>query len=477
MRSRLLVGLCAAAAACSRTPAGAPPPAEFLLASEDSTFWVATAGSEVHVRGVPITLARYGGRFYELYTADDDFSYDNALLVGERLYRRDLVTGDSAAVFTDTAVVRIAADYARNHPDDRPLGPDEDGDPNPETTATAEVDVLGVFGPYVSYEYHVDVDLPGQLPWHSTRRGVIDLRNGADVRVADLFGNAAAQTVESGGRERFSAMRDSVLAARLSMQGEDLRAADAFLRLQFDPRSFTLSSDDRKPSVGFDIPGRGEGRAGDGITLDGVALDPTSWWKEIAPDYSVSNDAGDDLWDHSRYRVLARYDTSGEVAKISLADSTRREWPVVNAAGPLQRIEWLDDPRVTAADRTALLKAFNSAASYDETSRVAVRQSPIALRSVRYARHKGCQGKPARDLRAHDARACEQHGARVRRGGAVDDGQDGGHFGVSSQPRERGHRVDRSRGLPRTHTSRRLGHHEGQRQLRRAHFDGSGRAR
>src|SRR5689334_19234738 len=139
--------LCAAAAACSRSskPAGPPPPrAEFLLTSPDSVFWVATTEGDVHVRGVPMTLARYAGRFYELYTTDDDFSYDNALLLGERLYRRDLITGDSAAVFTDTAVVRIAADYARNHPDERPLGPDEEGEQNPDTQATSQVDVTGI---------------------------------------------------------------------------------------------------------------------------------------------------------------------------------------------------------------------------------------------------------------------------------------------------------------------------------------------
>lgn len=477
MRFRLLAGLCAAGIACSRSPSAAPPRAEFLVASQDSTFWVAAAGDDVRVRGVPMTLARYGGRFYELYTADDDFSYDDALLVGERLYRRDLLTGDSAAVFTDTTVVRIAANYARNHPDERPLRPNEDGDPDPETSATAEVDVVGIFGPYVSYEYHVDVDMPGERPWHSTRRGVLDLRSGADVQLADLFGTAAADSLEASGRAHLSAMRDSVLAERLTMHGDDLRGADAFLRLRFDPRSFTLSSDDRKPSVAFEIPGRGEGGAGEAIPLEAMALSPTPWWREISAQFPVSNDAGDDIWSHSRYRVLARYDTSGEIAKISLADSSRREWPVVTAAGPLERIEWLDDPRLTQTDRNALLKAFNAAASYDETARVALRQSPFALRFARYARYQSCQGKSARNVRAHDARTCEQHGARVRRRGSVDDGQDGGHFRVSSQPRERGHRVDRPRGLSRAHTPRRSGHHEGQRQLRRANLDGSGRPR
>ena len=36
---------------------------------------------ETHVRGAPILLAHYDGRWYELYTTDDDFSYDDALLL------------------------------------------------------------------------------------------------------------------------------------------------------------------------------------------------------------------------------------------------------------------------------------------------------------------------------------------------------------------------------------------------------------
>src|ERR1041384_2164356 len=120
-RPFLAVLVLACAVACSGRNAAAPPPrAEFLLSSQDSTFWVATTAGAVHVRGVPITLARYGGRFYELYTADDDFSYDDALLLGERLYRRDIVSGDSIVLFADTAVARLAASYGRAHPDEEP---------------------------------------------------------------------------------------------------------------------------------------------------------------------------------------------------------------------------------------------------------------------------------------------------------------------------------------------------------------------
>ena len=64
-------------------------------------------------------------------------------------------------MFADTVVPRFAKEYALAHPGERPLSPDDEGDANPSTNVTAEVDILEVYGPYVSYEYHVDMEVPG----------------------------------------------------------------------------------------------------------------------------------------------------------------------------------------------------------------------------------------------------------------------------------------------------------------------------
>jgi len=68
-------------AACSRRDrtdaAGAlppPPRAEFLVATQDSTFWVSTNGRAIRTRGAPLTLAQYDGHFFEIFLADDDRS-------------------------------------------------------------------------------------------------------------------------------------------------------------------------------------------------------------------------------------------------------------------------------------------------------------------------------------------------------------------------------------------------------------------
>src|SRR5262249_20334512 len=161
-----------------------------------------------------------------------DFSFPDASLVGERLYRRDLLTGDSTLVFSDTVVPRVAKEYALAHPGERPLGPDDEPDANPSTTVTAEVDILEVYGPYASYEYHVDMSIPGRPLWHSTRQGVIDLRTGRPQTVLDLFGGAEGERLVAASRRAYQHTRDSLRTARDQMSDDDRRAADALGRLQ-----------------------------------------------------------------------------------------------------------------------------------------------------------------------------------------------------------------------------------------------------
>jgi hypothetical protein len=422
--------------ACSGSRAGrrdVPPSAEFLVNTSDSTFWVSTATGESHVRGVPLVLARYGGRYYELYTADDDRSYDDALLLGERLYRRDLLTGDSTIVFADTTVPRIADAYASSHPDAIPLSPDEEGSDDPSTSATAEVDILDVIGPYVSYEYHIDVDLRGRRPWHSTRRGVLDLRTARPSQLTDLFGASTANRVAAAGRRIYQAAVDSIVRAHSSVGGA--RAARMLAGLHFDDRSFSLTTLGGSPAVSFGVPGQGTGAAGSIVELDPLKVDSVSWWTPAAEGIAQTDAAGDDSWTGNGYRLLARYDTSGDVARFSIADSSRREWPIGDISAPIRRVDWLDRPALSKTERRALLQAFDQASAYDENARVATsRSSPNLHLATINASLQARSRKPTRNVRAHDARARQQHGTRVRRRGAVDDGQVRRNRRVSTQP-------------------------------------------
>src|SRR5687767_6906927 len=122
--SRFVPLLVLALMAC-RTERVAPPRAEFLIAAGDSSFWVRSLNGRLKIRGAPLQLARLNGRFHEIYVADDDRSHYDALIVGQRVLRRDLLTGDSVAIFEDTTAASIERWYRGEHPND-PRVPAED---------------------------------------------------------------------------------------------------------------------------------------------------------------------------------------------------------------------------------------------------------------------------------------------------------------------------------------------------------------
>ena len=378
VRSVLILFALAACGTKNRTSSETPPPpqAEFLMATQDSTFWISTSGLNVRTRGAPITLARYDGRFFELFLADDNLSYPDALLVGLRVYRRDLASGDSTVVFTDTIVPRIAREYASSHPGVRPLSPDEDGNQDPTTQATADVEVVDVHGPYLSFDYHVDVAVRGRDPWHATRRGVIDLRSGRTARVEDIFPPSVASTlIDSGKRELVSAI-DSLR----HHGGESARRAIAALaQTRFDERSFVLTVPDSQLAVEFGVPLRGTDAPDEALALEALTPPHPSWWPEIAHEFATAA-ADVDRWQHygeSGYDVVGRYDSSAETARISLSDRAH-EWAVRVVSAPVLHVFWLDRPPIDSTQRRALTRAFDEASLYDD-----------ATRTVRHERGEG----------------------------------------------------------------------------------------
>ena len=389
------------AAACGpRDPSalskgGSPPPhAEFLVATQDSTFWIATKGTTVRARGAPLTLAQFDGRFFEIYLADDDRSYQDALLVGLRVYRRDLLKGDSTLVFEDSVVPRISREYGVAHPGAHRLAPVEDGAEDPSTQAMADLQVVDVHGPYLSFEYHVDVTTRGGDPWHATRRGVIDLRSGRTVRVSDLFAPAVAAALIDSGKHELASAVDSL---RRDTRDHTKRAAKELARARFDERSFVLTVPDSQLAVEFDVPQRGANAPDEVIPLDALRPPPPNWWQDLAHGFASVGD-NLDRWrrfGETGYDVLARYDSSAETARLSLSDHVR-EWPVRAVAAPVLHVFWLDRPPLDSATRRALAKAFDEAAQYDEATRTVRdvrRSSPRVLfvttrRPIHLARHR-----------------------------------------------------------------------------------------
>lgn len=368
-------------------PPGPPPPsAEFLLWAGDSTFWVSAGASGARMRGSPILLARYGGRFFEIYVADDDRSYYDAVLIGQRLYRRDLITGDSAAVYTDTLVPKLAERYATQHPAERPLSPQEEPSDDPRTVVTSELEIVDLFGPLLIFEQHTDAEVIGGESWHATSRGAVDLRSGKVATVRTLFGDSIGRRVVAEGRQRFAEALDSVLAAPHERARRASRALGAF---EFDERSFTLARDGERPAVAFLVPGAGDDAEGLILPLPPIPVSATDWWRDVRATLPCGDDElSGDRWRQVGYDVIARDSPDGERAALFLRDSSALEWRVGGVQAPARRLYALDNPPVDSASRAALARAFNESALYSDDARVvrfekrAPRRSPTATDHV-----------------------------------------------------------------------------------------------
>jgi hypothetical protein len=186
------VAMLVLAGGCALPPAP-PPAAEFLVSAGDQTYWVRSDRSGLRIRGSPLILARTGGRYYEVYVGEIDRSYPRALFSGERIFRRDLASGDSAIIYDDTTVVRMAADYRRRHPRAPILGPEDDPEDEIEVSAVGETDILNVLGPYVALEHRLSVEHADEHSQDDTTRAVIDLRNGKPVGLDRMLRDSTIQ--------------------------------------------------------------------------------------------------------------------------------------------------------------------------------------------------------------------------------------------------------------------------------------------
>lgn len=343
------------------------PRAEFIVSGGDSTYWVESDGEGIRMRGTPMVVARLDDRFRELYVVDDDHSYEGALFVGQRLYQRDLATGDSTEIFRDTLVPALARRFARENPDARPLPPDEDPGEEPEVTATAEVSVIGVHGPYLSLEYHADTTGKTDDVWHMTQHIVVDLRTGQQVTVEEVVGAEQARAALARGRALYQETLDSI---RRDQRPEARRASQSLGSFRFDPRSFALTAPNGTLMIAFSAPGQGHGGEGFVMPMRPIGIVEPAWWAGARDALPSSTGEREERWARPGYAVRVVYDTAGP-ARLTIADSAGREFLAGPVSAPVHRIYWLDQPAITKTQRDALVKAFDEAAMYDDAARTA----------------------------------------------------------------------------------------------------------
>jgi hypothetical protein len=360
------LALLLASAAC-RHPHASPPAGEFLVLAGDSTFWVHTGAEGIRARGSPLHLARYRGRYYEVYITDDDRSYTDALIVGQQMYRRDLLSDDSALVFEDTTITHIARWYGRSHPNDHPLDTDDEPDAEPHVSAQSELNTIAQHGQYLSYEYKADLSVTGSEEWHTARRGVVDLRDAAAPTVADIFGTSNGQYILRRGRTLFAQARDSLRASSGAMSHA---AASAIGDFRFDDASFNIDEVNGEPAVKFYAPGHGTRAGGYALPLPPIPVSAPGWWEDAREGLPSGGDASGIKWAHSGYRVLAR-PSHDDSAVLSIVDSTGHEWRIAELPALPRRIFWVDSASADSATRHALARAFDEAALYSDDVRAA----------------------------------------------------------------------------------------------------------
>ena len=401
LRRALVCALLAGAAACrgAEPDAARPPDADFVLSAGDSSYWVTSEGGTIHFRGAPLELARVDGRFYELYVADDDRSYEDAVLVGQRIFRRDLVTGDSLLVYEDTIVPRLAARYARLHPNDVRIQPNDDASDDPLWRVTTTIDLAEVHGPFLSFSLHADVERDDADPWHTSRRGVIDLTTGRPAALERIVGGDVARVT----RRRSvaaAAMIDSVRAGGDRI--DRARTATLLRAYRLDAGSFELTVVDGQPAIAYALSGTGEGDEGHLLELPPIEIGEPAWWIAAAPSLPIASvDGRRQVWHHGRYEVVARQDSSASAGRLLLRDSTSREWPVGTVPVPSTRIYWLDRPAVDSVTRRALDRAFDESALYDDEVRTASLDRANRPRDRR-SRHHAPLVPRARSFSHHD---------------------------------------------------------------------------
>jgi hypothetical protein len=266
-------------AGCS-LPAPRPPAAEFLVADGGSTYWVTSGASGIHARVSPLILTRAGGRYYEVFVAEQTRSYQDAVFSAEPIYRRDLVTGDTTLLWEDSKISAWEKVYLARNPSAQLMDPGDDGDDDAVAlTATGEADIVGVVGPYVLYSHRSMIE-SSEMEQADTARGILDVGRAKAVGVSTLVSDTASI---SGGGVR---------------EGEFMR------------------------------------------------------------------------WGHAGYDVLSRFDSTRRQSEMMVRDARKRVWKLGYVNSRLPRIFWLDEPRVDARVRPALVQAFEGALSDEEMSQL-----------------------------------------------------------------------------------------------------------
>ena len=395
------VTACLGAAACKKeaeTAAIRPPAVEFLLAAGDSTYWVRSGPDGVSVRSAPILLTLVAGHFYELFIADDVHEFDDATFANAKAFSRDITRSDSLLILADHRVQRETALWQHAHPRALPLDPEHDdaGD-LPPTIVSDDIQVVDVHGPYLSYEYSLDVDVAGRTRHqHEKRRGVLDLRSGSPASPGTLFGESEAQRVQADAQKAFANLQDSI---RHTTDARGTVARPTLASFVFDSMNFGIMSSTREPALAYLVSGtsiKGEPLS---LYLPPIAAAAPVWWSQVQPTLPQWNSDSTLVgWARTDYSITATPNVEGDVLAIVLHGQDKagvaHSWPVTTVTSPVYSLISLDAALVDDEMRGALAHAFDHSRALGRLAHQARRTLAKPVRKFHSTTFRACPFQP-----------------------------------------------------------------------------------
>ena len=399
----LSVGGAALAAACGdrASRSRALPPAEFLFAAGDSTYWVRSGGDGMRVRSAPILLTEVDGRLFEIFLGNEGAEYPDASFASARLWSRELQHRDSTLLFGDSTVLRELAVWRRAHPGDEEIDPaDEDVPDDPRTVVNDEIEIVDVHGPYITIEHLLNVDIDGSPSHrHGGRRVVLDVRSGAFASLEVLVGADEARRVAAAARTSLTQLVDSIRTAGAAGDERASVATESLDSFRFDSVSFGVSDIGRDPAVAFMVPGHSTDGEALALYLPPITVRAPVWWESVRatlPEWA--KDSARVTWDRANCNIAARPSADGDALALVLiggAVGEAHEWPIATVAGPAYQLIPLDTPPIDSAARAALSRAFDLSTSLDGLvqraswpRRPRIANAPVPLRATSFSRRQ-----------------------------------------------------------------------------------------
>jgi hypothetical protein len=373
---------------CRSDSSGALPPAEFLFAAGDSTYWVHASPEGLRVRSAPILLTQVDGRLYEIFLSDDGAEYPDASFATSRLWARAISARDSVPLFADSTVIRELAAWRAAHPGETELDPNDEQLPDdPRTMVSDEIEILDVHGPYLTFEHLLNMDIDGGPPHrHEGKRFVVDVRSGRVMTLAELLGAEESARVIGDAQASLARLTDSIRTAGSAGDERAAAAVETLDSFRFDPASFGLADLARAPAIAFMVPGKGTDGEALALHLPPLAVQEPQWWRAVRatlPEWTA--DSSRVTWARAGYDVAARpAPESDELAVLLVRRGVRaREWPVATVGGPAYQLIALEQPPLDSAARSALARAFDVSTSLDGMMQRASRRGTRPAMSYR----------------------------------------------------------------------------------------------